>query len=103
MTRVTLGDQLRAARALMGFPQTEIARVLRRSVDTVQRAEADHPSARQAARALRDLYTRNGISFIENGVQREPRPVQSASSAQVSTTEGGERGAAARPAPEQRR
>jgi transcriptional regulator with XRE-family HTH domain len=74
MALTTLGRQLHAARALLGKKQKEIAAVLNISTDVIWRAEHDRPSAWKTARVLRDLYTRNGVTFLQDGVQRTFRP-----------------------------
>jgi hypothetical protein len=71
---VTLGQQLKAARILLGVGLPRMAQVLGRSVDTLRRAEANRPSARLCARAMRDLLARNLVEFVDGGVIVHDRP-----------------------------
>ena len=80
MTLVTTGQQLHAARVLLGYSQKRVAERLGISRHTMQRVEHDRPTWRLNARAVRELYLRNGIVFLEDGVQRTPRLTYLASS-----------------------
>jgi len=63
-------EQLRAARALLGWSQTELAERAGMSLPTVKRVEAEHgPRVSEVARlALQRALELGGIEFIaENG------------------------------------
>jgi transcriptional regulator with XRE-family HTH domain len=79
----TVGQQLKAARSLLSVSQEQVANALGVCTHTVARAEHDNRHSRLMQRALRDLYTRNGVSFTDNGVQRvfKPQPTRQAEAA----------------------
>ena len=61
---------IRAARALLGWSQTEVAKAARLSIPTIKRAEADGGIrvSQDAAAAIADALKKAGVEFIaENG------------------------------------
>jgi transcriptional regulator with XRE-family HTH domain len=63
-------SQIRAARALVGWSQTEVANAAGLSIPTVKRAEAEGgiKVSEDALRAIADALKKAGVEFIaENG------------------------------------
>ncbi|MBR1251461.1 helix-turn-helix domain-containing protein [Bradyrhizobium sp. AUGA SZCCT0169] len=60
-------SQLRAARALVGWSQSEIAKAAGLSVPTIKRAEADRgiKVSEEAAAAIASVLKKVGVEFIE--------------------------------------
>jgi transcriptional regulator with XRE-family HTH domain len=66
-------EQLRAARALLGMDQAELARRAQVSVTTVRRMESEDPPIRVAGSTVDEIcrvLETAGIEFIDNGVRR---------------------------------
>jgi transcriptional regulator with XRE-family HTH domain len=63
-------SQIRAARALVGWSQTEVAEAAGLSIPTIKRAEADGGIrvSQDAVEAIADALRKAGVEFIaENG------------------------------------
>jgi hypothetical protein len=72
------GVQLRAARVLLQRKQRELAEQLAISVNSVQRAEAEHPGSRRTQRQLQEWLAREGIVFgVDGSIRRAAAAVQS--------------------------
>jgi transcriptional regulator with XRE-family HTH domain len=67
MATTVTGPQLKAARSLLGFSQQQVAKAIGISVDTIWRAERDHPGAQRTKLQLVGLLRRNGIVFATDG------------------------------------
>lgn len=68
-------EQIRAARALLGLQQAELAQRAHISVATVRRVEGESAVARVTPgtrAAVRHALERAGAEFIPNGVRRRP-------------------------------
>jgi hypothetical protein len=61
------GAQLRAARVLLQVRQRALAEQLAVSVNSLQRAEADHPGSRRTQRQVQQWLTHEGIVFGVDG------------------------------------
>lgn len=66
---MTTPDQLRAARALLGLSQSQVADMTGRTTKTIRRAETDQSGvADETLAALRNALENAGVEFIaENG------------------------------------
>lgn len=66
---MTTSDQLRAARALIGMSQSDLARITGRTDKTIRRAETDTTTvAADTVAAIRTALEEAGVEFIpENG------------------------------------
>jgi transcriptional regulator with XRE-family HTH domain len=69
------GAQLRAARVLLQVRQRDLAEQLAVSVNSLQRAEADHPGSVRTKRQLQQWLTQEGIVFGADGsIRQAPAP-----------------------------
>src|SRR5437588_5004524 len=69
-------EQIRAARALLGLDQAEVARRAHVSIATLRRVEngADKPRASiRAVKSIEHALQAAGADFIDNGVRRRAR------------------------------
>ena len=67
--------QIRAARALLGWRQIDLAREAHISFNTLNKIEAELVDPRASTlRAIQRALEQAGIEFIEGGVRRVPLP-----------------------------
>ena len=67
--------QIRAARALLGWRQIDLARKAHISFNTLNKIEAELVDPRASTlRAIQRALEQAGIEFIEGGVRRVPLP-----------------------------
>jgi transcriptional regulator with XRE-family HTH domain len=88
------GAQLRAARVLLQVRQRDLAEQLAVSVNSLQRAEADHPGSRRTQRQLQQWLTHEGIEFgADGGIRHVPAapPSTPKPAAEPATADGIER------------
>jgi transcriptional regulator with XRE-family HTH domain len=91
------GAQLRAARVLLQVRQRALAEQLAVSVNSLQRAEADHPGSRRTQRQLQQWLAHEGIEFSADGGIRHvpaapppaPEPAPEPAAAEVIERRGG--------------
>jgi DNA-binding XRE family transcriptional regulator len=70
------GPQLRAARAMLGASQKQLARHLSISTDTLWRLESGHRSTERTRRQVETLLKRNRVVFGPDGSVRLKRPLE---------------------------
>jgi len=67
--------QIRAARALLGWHQSDLAKAAGVSLNTLNNLERDVVDARRSTvTAIQRALEQAGIEFIEGGVRRVPLP-----------------------------
>lgn len=67
--------QIRAARALLGWHQSDLAKAAGVSLNTLNNLERDAVDARSSTvNAIQRALEQAGIEFIEGGVRRVPTP-----------------------------